>query len=348
MDEKHVLAMGVKRRQVIIYTFDNGDTLGKRDSAVIATFTGKRSVLSTAPHNGGYSETLRYVFNHGPETDDMKAPTYAGHIIEIAKGLGLDYKYTCGMSTGADVENTVIKSETFDGLIVTAAVTGGIDINAGRAGDTAMWNERNGIFTHVSGTINIMLFINVNLSAGAMPRSLVTCTEAKTAAIQELLVPSRYSRGLATGSGTDGTIIIADAESEITLTDAGKHNKLGELIGKTVMAAVKEALYLQTGLCAERQFNIFRRTDRFGITAENTDVSTDIAIKPELVIYTSLYVHLIDQLMWGLISEQDAVNAAGNLLKIMGMKPERLDEINPDTIDKMIYAFRKGILNDIK
>ncbi|MHB1150841.1 MAG: adenosylcobinamide amidohydrolase [Eubacteriales bacterium] len=333
---------------MIIYTFDNGDTLNKRDSAVIASFAGKRSVLSTAPHNGGCRETLRNVFNHGSEKDDMKAPTYEGHIIEIAKELGLDYRYTCGMSTGADVENTVIKSETFDGLTVTAAVTGGIDINAGRVGDTAMWNERNGIFSHVSGTINIMLFINVNLSAGAMPRALVTCTEAKTAAIQELLVPSRYSKGLATGSGTDGTIIIADTESDIMLTDAGKHNKLGELIGKTVMRAVKEALYLQTGLCAERQFNIFRRTDRIGITAENTSVPTEIASKPELVIYTSLYIHLIDQVMWGLISEQDAVIAAGNLLKLMQMKPERLDEINTDIIDKMIYAFRKGLLYDIK
>lgn len=333
---------------MIIYRFENGDTLDRRDCTVIATFSGKRKVLSTAPHNGGYSETLLYVFNHGLETGAMKAPTYAGHIAKIADELGLDCEYACGMSTGADVMNTVIKSETFDDVTVTAAVTGGIDINAGRTGDTAIWNERDGVSVHVPGTINILLFINANLTAGALARSLVTCTEAKTAAIQELLVPSRYSRGLATGSGTDGTVIIADAESALTLTDAGKHYKLGELIGKAVMTAVKEALYLQTGLCAESQFNIFSRIDRFGITAENTAVPSGIAEKPELVIYTSLYVHLLDQLMWGLIAGNDAIDAAGDLLKLMGMKSGRLNEINADAADKMIYAYRKGLSDDVK
>ena len=33
--------------------------------------------------------------------------------------------------------------------------------------------------------------------------------EAKKAALQELLAPSRYSRGIATGSGTDGMIVTA-------------------------------------------------------------------------------------------------------------------------------------------
>lgn len=59
---------------------------------------------------------------------------------------------------------------------------------------------------------NIMLFIDADLAEGTLARALVTCTEAKTAAIQELLVPSRYSNGIATGSDTDGTIVVSDAE----------------------------------------------------------------------------------------------------------------------------------------
>lgn len=71
------------------------------------------------------------------------------------------------------------------------------------------WHERAGTYFEVmSGTINILLHIDADLAPGALVNALVTCTEAKTAAIQELLAPSRYSHGLATGSGTDGTIVV--------------------------------------------------------------------------------------------------------------------------------------------
>ncbi|MCU6396733.1 adenosylcobinamide amidohydrolase, partial [Enterobacter quasiroggenkampii] len=96
-------------------------------------------------------------------------------------------------------------------------------------------------------------------------RALVTCTEAKTAALQELMAGSNYSRGIATGSGTDGTIIVCNSKSKIKLTNAGKHSKLGELIGVAVKKAVKEALFLQTGLCAESQHSMLKRVKRFGI-----------------------------------------------------------------------------------
>ena len=182
------------------------------------------------------------------------------------------------------------------------------------------------------GTINILLFINVDLTPGALTRSLVTCTEAKTAALQELVAPSRYSNGLATGSGTDGTIIVCNPGSSIQLDNAGKHCKLGELIGRAVKAAVKDALYLQTGLSPENQRNVLRRVDRFGITAQSLwdalggekpagrgkarfwqQLETDLC-KEEVVAAVSLYVHLMDQINWGLLSPAAAFRAAEPLL----------------------------------
>ena len=53
-----------------------------------------------------------------------------------------------------------------------------------------------------------MLLLDCDMPEGVMARALVTCTEAKTAAIQELLEGSKYSNGIATGSGTDQTIIM--------------------------------------------------------------------------------------------------------------------------------------------
>lgn len=104
------------------------------------------------------------------------------------------------------------------------------------------------------------------LSTSPWNGGLVTCTEAKSAAIQELCIASCYSRGLATGSGTDGTIVVSNRESLVRITEAGKHCKMGELIGKTVKQAVKEALYRQTGVNAAMQHNALRRLGRFGIT----------------------------------------------------------------------------------
>ena len=158
----------------------------------------------------------------------MRAPSYEAHLALTAEALGLDPATAAGMSTAASMENVSIRTEQSGATAVTAVVTGGIEVNGGRVGDPASWDEAVGQgMPSAAGTINIMLFFNVDLTPGALARALVTCTEAKTAALQELLAPSRYSTGIATGSGTDGTIVASDRTSEICLTNAGKHSKLG-------------------------------------------------------------------------------------------------------------------------
>src|SRR3712207_8562972 len=44
---------------------------------------------------------------------------------------------------------------------------------------------------------------------------------------------------------TDGTIIISNSQSKLEVLFAGKHAKLGELIGIAAKKAVKKALFLQ-------------------------------------------------------------------------------------------------------
>lgn len=351
---------------MILHRFDNGDLLQRYDQAIVACFSRRRNVLSTAPHNGGYREDLQYVFNHdckqdGQDSCAMKAPTYAEHMAIIAADMGL--QNAAGISTAASMDNVSIKSETYMDTTVTAVVTGGIDINGGRVGDPAAWHEMSSEFIPVSGTINIMLFIDADLPEGTLARALVTCTEAKTAALQELLAPSRYSAGIATGSGTDGTIIVSNPQSEVKLTSAGKHCKLGELIGRTVIAAVKEALYLQTGLCADRQFHILERIGRFGVTKEKlwsmgikrglTQAAffarlDRLSKQSDLVIYTSLYVHLLDQLEWELISVQDTVDAAYQLLQLLGMNPAMpIVSCRRRAIETMVARYSEGLIEKV-
>lgn len=360
---------------------ETGEEIHRYKKSIVISFGGKRRVLSTAPHNGGYRENLSAVFNHdGGNTCEIKAPTYAEHMALIAEEIGLDSKYAAGISTAAHMENAAIRTETWEDITVTAVVTGGIEVNGGRVGDPASWHEVAGkaVWKDLKpGTINIMLFFNTDLSEGALARALVTCTEAKTAALQELAASSRYSMGLATGSGTDSTILAANMESSIVLTNAGKHSKLGELIGKAVKEAVKEAVKLQTNLCPQRQHHVLRRMERFGITGDFLwsaytgnrsrawfeTVLEDLLGKDELVTYTALYAHLLDELMWGLLSERET-NLAGTVLREkMGMKTE--EEIRmelhwqlPDfpagsaaveeSMQKMLYAYAAGLMQLIE
>ncbi|MFR4384092.1 MAG: hypothetical protein ACLT4X_07455 [Phascolarctobacterium sp.] len=50
---------------------------------------------------------------------------------------------------------------------------------------------------------------------------------------------------------------MANSESPLYLEGAGKHSKLGELIGRTVLKAVKRALAKQSGLTPECQHDVF-------------------------------------------------------------------------------------------
>ena len=326
---------------MVIYKLKTGDEVHDYEKSIVVQFNGEREVLSTGPINGGHRKDLKFAFNHDANPGAgmkcaLRAPTYEEHMYLIAGELGLDPEKTTGISTAASMRNVSIVEESYRDITVTAIVTGGIETNGGRVGDPASNYEEQGKFQDVkNGTINIILVIDADLTSGALTRSLVTCTEGKTAAIQELMEGSKYSRGIATGSGTDGTIIICNSESKIKLTSAGKHSKLGELIGIAVKKSVKEALFFQSGLCPQYQHSLLRRIKRFGVNEnliwqkyidikENLE---DILGKPEfinnlhridkedkIVTLTSLYVHLLDQLDWELLSIEEVENEGKNIL----------------------------------
>ena len=364
---------GYKRMK--IYQLSSGDEIHHYKKSLVVCFKGKRKVLSTGPNNGGYRTDLQAVFNNdgnpGPGmAATLRAPTYREHMDLLAlEDLGLDPAFCSGMTTAASMENVSIQTLTYEDFSVTAIVTGGIKNNGGRIGDPASWHEKSEVSYEVKlGTINIILYIDADLAEGTLARALVSCTEAKTAAIQELLAPSRYSRGLATGSGTDSAIVVCNAESKTYLTNAGKHSKLGEYIGKTVKKAVKEALFLQSDLCPEYQHDVIHRMDRFGITedslwdlhqktqkesklsrAEFTDRLDQLKMRDQLVTYTSLYAHLLDQMDWELLSPAETWEAGQTLLCLAGLQEGRRENsaLQPkereECMKQMIKNYLEGL-----
>lgn len=312
------------------FTTNMGDKACFGQDALIIRFNSKRHVASTADYNGGYREDLDYIFNHScirewESTNNLKlrGDNLEEHFQALAVALHLPADKACGLSTAARIENNAIVSLTYQTLEVTAIVTAGIDHNAGRAGDPAGFNEfTNEIEAPFAGTINIILLINANLSPGVLTRAIVTATEAKTAALQELLANSMYSEDLATGSGTDGIIAVSNPEADLKLYISGKHAILGELIGRSVKQAVKEALKKQSGMDTVRQSSLEWQNKRYGITAEKIkscchqqfpdrmipDAALDEAIQKvitdnRLVAGVAAIIHLIDQYRWGLLQE---------------------------------------------
>lgn len=326
------------QEQMELARLTTGDVVYRYDKSIVLVFSGPRKVLSTSLYNGGYHEDFEAVFNRDMTQGsgmpcESFAPTYVESMKIVAERLGLAPELTSGMGTAAHMENASIVSRSYKELTVTAIVTGGVETNGGRVGDPASYYKT---AEKKCGTINIMLVIDADLPPGILARALVTCTEAKTAALQELMAPSRYSAGLATGSGTDQTIVVANSESPLFFEGAGKHSKLGELIGLAVMAAVKEALKKQSGLTPAQQHDLLRRLRRFGVTEETLwqrykeEAGANALIKaqfiaalekmiavPALFPLGVLFIHLYDEHLWGLLEKGETWEAAEKLLKEM-------------------------------
>jgi len=318
---------------MLLGTYYDAVEIHREDKMVYARFLAPHRVISTCPASGGMRDDLSFLYNHQScEPTGHRRPVHRlcsrapkGYRRAICRARGLPDDECATLGTAANMHYAAIKQESFRDLEVVAVCTGGVETNAGRAGDPASIYEMDGAFHKLGeqagvdhGTINTLLFINRELTAGAMVRSVITATEAKTAALQELAVSSRYSDGLATGTGTDQIGVAARLNAGIPLTGAGKHCVLGELIGKTVHDAVCETLMLQNQLTPAGQRSSFLHLERFGVKeteflmriASHLDEAdaallrqnfTVVERDPMVVAAVAALAHLRDKTVWGVL-----------------------------------------------
>lgn len=213
--------------------------------SLIIDFNTPVAVLSTleGPRRG-----LLTVGNH------YTPPPYWGisHLLGLAQDRARIYRVlkktgqtASFLFTGADMANLSVQQAGFKDLQVYALVTAGVEGNALRL------SQDEGKF-YEPGTINIILLTNHRLSPRPLSRALITATEAKTAALQDLDIrsaeqPLQYQ---ATGTGTDEIIVVGGRGALID--NAGGHSKLGELIGRAVYQGVREAVAKQNGITSRR------------------------------------------------------------------------------------------------
>lgn len=234
--------------------------------------------MSTSAVGGGQRDDLRFLVNHQSceAQDDRERYELISRMgldayhRAVCGEIGIDPERTALMGTAANMAYAVHRSAEFEDLRVDAFTTAGVSGNAARAGDPAAWVETDDGWRKVSpyaGTINTILLLACPLTPSAHARAVVTMTEAKSAALAELAVPSRYAPVIATGTGTDQFCLAAPLDPARKPKDStSPHVKLGEIIGLAVMASVKEALGWQNGLEPSRTRDLFHALGRFGFT----------------------------------------------------------------------------------
>ena len=269
MGEKLSLSLKGVEAEIVHHTFR-----GVPVKTLLMKLHEKRRVLSTLE---GFRE-VAFVANHySPEAlwDYIQ-----GHCDEyrrwLPEALGVPSEELTSLWTGVDLQNMAVASRSFEDLTVVVLVTAGVRSNAQRLGeDRAGHLERCGGFSRLHGTINVVLLTNASLTQGAMARALITITEAKTAALEDLDVRSSYTplENQATGTGTDNAIVVPGDGPRITCV--GGHTVAGELIARATKEGVQEAIRRQNGLFAGR--GMVERLAERGISLEEM-VSTALSM----------------------------------------------------------------------
>ncbi|MDE0105148.1 MAG: adenosylcobinamide amidohydrolase [Bryobacterales bacterium] len=246
----------------------------------------RHRVLSTSSYCGGERDEILHIVNHqicegqGHEARLKSIGTIGQEAYHrrVCAELEVDPDRTVLMGTAANMACLTHRWSDFEDLRADAFVTAGVQGNAATAGDSARWHETESGWkptTPPEATINIALLLNFPLTPSAHARTVVTMTEAKSAVLAELAVPSLYSPSIATGTGTDQYCIASPLDLDRFARDAaGPHVKAGEIIGAAVKEALREALRWQNGLDPSRTRDLFHALGRFGV--EEADVMRDL------------------------------------------------------------------------
>jgi len=232
---------GVKA-ETLYHTYQNFDI-----KTLLVSFGEKRRILSTWE---GFKEVSFVANNYQPRAlSEITMMNYDEFEERFSAILGIPHSDLTFLSTGADMDNLAVCEKSYEELKVCCLATAGAKGNALRTGvDVASYVERAGNFVSTVGTINVILLTNATLSDGAMARAIITITEAKTAALQDLDVRSTYTpQNQATGTGTDNVIVVSGKGLGKALRLTSGHTKIGELIGFSTKIAVAEALKKHDG-----------------------------------------------------------------------------------------------------
>ncbi len=257
----------------------------------LSSLTGSVSGITTAGNH--YLSPPLWKRPHRVALGDLKG--------EVCRIVGRDPSACSFLFTGARMDSLSVVKTRYKDMTAFALVTAGVKGNAVRAGvDEGLFYE--------PGTINIVILTNMRLTPRAMTRAIISATEAKSAALQDLDIRSSYSpRRQATGTGTDEVLVVEGRGP--TVECAGGHCKMGELISKAVYKAVKESISLQNGIVAGRSV-LQRIEDRKIDLSELVSQCAQFSREERARIHRNLQRLLLDPVHAGFLESAFALGAA--------------------------------------
>jgi adenosylcobinamide hydrolase len=207
--------------------------------------------LSSAIYNGGLREAnailnIQVPVGLGSDKNDFHLNPDEFLNQQVEK-LSLPKDKTIALMTAAKMQNLAVCNEMCGETALTVLATAGKTVAVTAGEPTASKGNQ----LKKLGTINIIVLIDGNLTDACMVETIKTMTEAKTVALRELDLRSQFSGDIATGTLTDSVAVGCTQRGEV-IQYAGTFTLLGELIGKCVRKAVKEAMYKQEKLASGR------------------------------------------------------------------------------------------------
>ena len=205
-------------------------TLTSRSGLLVARFASDERVCSWAIVGGGIRCAPAVVWIQVRD-EDLRPPVDARTFL-CERLTACDAPGAVGLLTSRAVDTyadvTVAHGDAHARCIATVGLG-----NALRAGDPPGPTGR-------IGTINLLCRVSTPLTDEALLEAMSIATEARTAAILGAQIASRRSGEPATGTGTD-CIVIASPIAEPRDPYAGKHTRVGHLVGASVFDAVTRA-----------------------------------------------------------------------------------------------------------
>lgn len=165
---------------------------------------------------------------------------YAGHdpaadLCAWLAARNLAPSESVAMMTAVRLAELAVVERREQGVALLAAVTAGVsnavDITAPTAGDPRP----------VVGTINTLVFLDAQLSDGALVNACLSASEAKVRALAESDVRDPHTGTRATGTSTD-CLAIAATQRGALRHYAGSGTVLGRALGRVVFEATCRAL----------------------------------------------------------------------------------------------------------
>lgn len=194
---------------------------------LLITFDRPHRSLSTAIYGGGF-RNIRFAMNRKltafyEREEDFPGGSVEAWLARCASDCGAVPEESAVLLTAAKVNLYSHKIIKAGPVLVEAITTGGVEKTACRASSSPLYREEKGKFEPL-GTINMMVLLHGSLPDGIMARALITLTEGKTAALNDLGIADVNNGKPATGTGTDGITFITDPKAPASPTPAPSPN----------------------------------------------------------------------------------------------------------------------------